>query len=81
MLWLSNAAGAGPRNLRHCPVCFWEDDDIQFEDPDFKEGANQESLREAQANFQEIGVSSPRFKRRVREPRFDEPRDLLWIPL
>jgi hypothetical protein len=31
-----------------CPICFWEDDIVQFEDPDFEGGANIVSLRQAQ---------------------------------
>src|SRR3712207_8061939 len=27
-----------------CPVCFWEDDSVQFSDPDYRGGANHESL-------------------------------------
>lgn len=30
-----------------CAVCGWEDDDIQFCDPDFSGGANELSLNEA----------------------------------
>jgi hypothetical protein len=29
-----------------CPVCDWEDDPIQRDDPDFKGGANELSLNE-----------------------------------
>lgn len=41
-----------------CVVCKWEDDSLQSDEPDFAGGANEESLREAQKNFKEIGVSS-----------------------
>ena len=34
-----------------CAVCGWEDDLVQFHDPDFRGGANRESLREAQAQL------------------------------
>lgn len=70
-----------PGTFAICPVCFWEDDNVQFEDPDFKGGANQESLREAQANFEKYGASSPRRKSLVRKPGLDESRDLSWLPL
>lgn len=30
-----------------CPVCNWEDDGVQLDDPDWTEGANQMSLNEA----------------------------------
>jgi hypothetical protein len=55
-----------------CPVCFWEDDNVQFNDPDFEGGANEVSLNQARANFREHGVSEPRFKRQVRPPRPEE---------
>ena len=30
-----------------CPVCGWQDDDIQNDDPDFEGGANEMSLNQA----------------------------------
>ena len=34
-----------------CSVCGWEDDPVQFKNPDFKGGANKESLNEAKAQL------------------------------
>lgn len=34
-----------------CEVCSWEDDPVQFEDPDYRGGANRLSLNEARAAF------------------------------
>ena len=34
-----------------CPVCGWQDDDIQNDDPDFDGGANEMSLRQAQEAY------------------------------
>ncbi len=34
-----------------CPVCGWEDDRVQREDPDFAGGANKMSLNEAKKAF------------------------------
>ena len=42
-----------------CPICFWEDDGVQFADPDYEGGANEESLNAARANFRSLGASSP----------------------
>jgi hypothetical protein len=39
-----------PGSYELCPVCYWEDDQIQFRDPDYVGGANAESLNEARAN-------------------------------
>jgi len=55
-----------------CPVCFWEDDPIQFEDHDYAGGANIISLRHAQQNFREFGASERQFVDKVRPPRKDE---------
>jgi hypothetical protein len=55
-----------------CQVCFWEDDNIQFDDPDYEGGANKVSLRQARENFREFGVSELQFKSNVRPPRPDE---------
>jgi len=40
-----------PGTFEICGLCGWEDDAIQFGDPDYEGGANGESLREAQHNF------------------------------
>lgn len=61
-----------------CPVCFWEDDQIQHEDPDYEGGANIVSLRQAQRSFLEFGVSELRFKGNVRAPQSGEDRDPDW---
>jgi hypothetical protein len=35
-----------------CEVCGWEDDPVQSADPDYKGGANKESLNEARSRWQ-----------------------------
>jgi hypothetical protein len=52
-----------------CPVCGWEDDNLQFVHPDSSGGANKVSLREARENFRRLGASEPRRQNRVRSPR------------
>jgi hypothetical protein len=64
-----------------CGVCFWEDDPIQLEDPDYKGGANPMSLRQAQRNFLEFGACDRDMLRNVRPPTKDEQRDENWKPL
>lgn len=32
-----------------CDTCYWEDDPVQFYDPDYRGGANKMSLNEARA--------------------------------
>jgi hypothetical protein len=55
-----------------CPVCRWEDDNVQFEHVDGANGANDVSLREARANFRRYRVSDPRHRERARPPRREE---------
>ena len=64
-----------------CELCFWEDDPVQFNDPDYKGGANQVSLREAQRNFSHFGTSEERFRQRVRASAATYLRDPNWHPL
>lgn len=34
-----------------CKICGWENDNVQFNNPDYRGGANKESLNEARAKF------------------------------
>ena len=43
-----------------CAVCNWEDDSVQFRDPDYVGGANRVSLREARENYRRHGTSERR---------------------
>lgn len=56
-----------------CPVCFWEDDGVQYRDPGYAGGANDVSLDEARRSFREHGVSAACFKANVR-PALPEER-------
>lgn len=51
-----------------CPVCWWEDDSVQFRNPDYSGGANSPSLREARETFRRLGVSEARFRDHARPP-------------
>ena len=57
-----------------CPVCYWEDDGVQFRDPSYAGGANQVSLQQARKNFHRYGASEPRFRESVRAPVPEEAR-------
>jgi hypothetical protein len=61
-----------PGDYEICPVCYWEDDPVQSNDPDFKPGANKVSLNEARANYRAVGVSELEYKDNVRPPRPEE---------
>lgn len=64
-----------------CRVCFWEDDDTQYYDPDYKDGVNDVSLRQAQKNFKNFGACKKDSVKYVRKPKKDEERDENWVPL
>ena len=55
-----------------CNVCFWEDDLIQMNNPDYAGGANDVSLKQARKNFKEFGACEKRFLQFVRKPFDDE---------
>jgi hypothetical protein len=64
-----------------CPVCFWEDDLIQLNDPTYKGGANRVSLKQGQKNFIEFGACEREMIKNVRQPKKDEQRDKNWKPM
>jgi hypothetical protein len=51
-----------------CPVCFWEDDFVQNNDPSYEGGANGINLNEAKKNFDSFGAIKSEFIREVRKP-------------
>lgn len=55
-----------------CPVCLWEDDLVQLDDPDYAGGANSVSLNQARKNFKKWGAIEERFRGGTRLPRPDE---------
>lgn len=66
-----------PGTYEVCPVCGWEDDEVQFLDPNFSGGANRVSLETARANYQEFGAVDRESKLAVRSPRDGEhPRNV-----
>jgi hypothetical protein len=63
-----------------CPVCFWEDDLVQFKNPNHTGGANFISLKQGQQNFILFGACEMAMVRSVRKPLPDEPKDPDWKP-
>jgi hypothetical protein len=61
-----------PGTFEICPVCFWEDDNVQFEDPDYAGGANKVSLLQARQTFLSTGAKSREAAQLVRKPLADE---------
>ncbi|RYZ91176.1 MAG: hypothetical protein EOP04_01435 [Proteobacteria bacterium] len=60
------------RHFDICDVCSWEDDNIQYDSPDYRGGANKVSLNEARRNFLEFGASDKNFLPNVRAPTDEE---------
>jgi len=63
---------APPGTFATCPVCFWEDDEVQFRDPSYRGGANTLSLQEARVNFRQFGASDEAHRSNVRPPLPEE---------
>ena len=61
-----------PGTYALCPVCYWEDDGVQFDDPDYEGGANAESLNTARRNFRDFGAASRDYLDVVRPPSDEE---------
>lgn len=55
-----------------CPVCFWEDDFVQYADPTYEGGANRVSLQQARENYRTLGASERCFLSEVRPPNAGE---------
>ena len=51
-----------------CPVCCWEDDDIQFNNPEYVGGANEVSLNQAKRNYRLFGAIAEGYLEFVRKP-------------
>jgi Cysteine-rich CPCC len=64
-----------------CPVCFWENDPHQLEDPLSNNGANGYSLLDGQRNFAQTGSSNPTFAGKVRRALDSESLDPGWRPI
>ena len=67
-----------PGTYEICAICFWEDDPVQFDDPDYEGGANRPSLKTAQKNYQDFGACEKRFQEHVRKPNADDEKDPNW---
>jgi hypothetical protein len=62
-----------PGTFDICPVCYWEDDNIQFDNPLYEGGANEMSLEKARLNFKKFGAVDKKYLKNVRSP-FDEEK-------
>ncbi|MEG0845152.1 MAG: CPCC family cysteine-rich protein [Raoultibacter sp.] len=57
-----------PGTFDICPVCYWEDDATQFEDPQMQGGANFVTLDQARENFKDFGACDRGCIEYVRRP-------------
>ena len=61
-----------PGTYEICPVCYWEDDGLQYHDPNDEGGANTMSLNEARLNFLRLGAIDEASLALVRPPTAEE---------
>lgn len=59
-----------------CPVCFWEDDPFQFDNPNLEGMANTVSLNQARENYKKFGACQEDNVQYVRTPKKDELKGL-----
>lgn len=67
-----------PGTFDICSICFWEDDNIQYLEPDYEGGANTPSLRQAQVNYKLFGACEKRVLEFVRKPNENDEKDPNW---
>ncbi|MFF3394132.1 CPCC family cysteine-rich protein [Streptomyces sp. NPDC002669] len=72
---------AMPGSYEICPVCFWEDNRVQFRRPTTAGGTNKVSLIEARRNYQDFGVCDEHGRRFVRPLAENELLDPTWRPI
>lgn len=63
-----------------CEIYFWEDDGVQFRDPDYEGGANKVSLRQAQKNFLQFGACEEGYFGFPKKMTNQYVKDLEWKP-
>ena len=63
-----------------CPICYWEDDPNQADQPTSDDGANGASLIDAQQTFLRIGAMHEDYLSDTRPPMPIEARDPDWEP-
>lgn len=68
-------------NYEICPICFWEDDPVQFAHPHLGGGANKMSLRQGQKNYIDFGACDIEMLKHTRKPTADDHKSQDWKPL
>ncbi|KLA32305.1 CPCC family cysteine-rich protein [Bacillus cereus] len=67
-----------PDTYEICNICYWKDDEVQFNNHDFEGGANEVSLRQAQRNFIAFGACEECFVQSVRKPNSEDVKGASW---
>lgn len=76
--WYKTLEEEPPGTYEICNICFWEEDPVQFKEPDYEGGANEVSLRQAQENFIVFGACEKRCIELVRKPTSEDVKDASW---
>ncbi|MFQ5729822.1 MAG: CPCC family cysteine-rich protein [Waddliaceae bacterium] len=74
-------AEAPPGTFEICPICGWEDDNLQAQDPDYAGGANKLSLRDTQRKWLQSAYNQPSMKTEANVIGKVYRRDPNWKPL
>ncbi len=61
-------------NYSICPICYWEDDPIQFEEHEYTRGANKVSLTMARKNYKEFEACEKGMIKNTRRPTIIDKR-------
>lgn len=70
-----------PGSYDICPICLWEDDEVQLRQEWWDQGGANPPLRLCQANYVKFGVCKPQLASCVRPPTAEDERDTAWFPL
>ena len=61
-----------PNSFEICDVCFWQDDGVQADNPDYLGGPNHISLNQARQNYKSFGAKDKSSLKYVRQPLPEE---------
>lgn len=71
----------GPGSYDICPICFWEDDNVQLRWPSYSGGANAPCLIDAQRSYAGSGAYSTHVLKYVVSPSRSDVMDDGWRPV